>query len=143
VALSVGTQKPLTPGAARDLGHYLNVGASGRRWTPNTWTCYNVGGKAGTYQWFYVARLDAAIAREVTAGNVIPVRSERGSTAYVRVHDATLAELRQHIADCDGGDRHVPANVLGRYNYLALRAGRANPDGFAAGVVAVVEAANA
>lgn len=54
------------------------------RYTPATYLAYTLHGKAKDYSQHYVRALMAAIGRRVTAGTVVPVRSVRGSTAYVR-----------------------------------------------------------
>jgi len=54
------------------------------RYTPDTYLAYTLRGKARDYLQHYVQALMAAINRRVAAGTVVPIRSLRGSTAYIR-----------------------------------------------------------
>lgn len=54
------------------------------RYTPATYLAYTLHGKAKDYSQHYVQALMGAISRRVAAGTVVPARSVRGSTAYVR-----------------------------------------------------------
>jgi hypothetical protein len=62
--------------------------ASRRRWTPKTYLCYELRGRAKRYGAGYASALQRALDRRVQAGSVIPVCSVGRKIAYMWAEDA-------------------------------------------------------
>jgi hypothetical protein len=71
---------------------YLYV-AEKRRWTPKTYLCHELRGKAKRYGAGYASALQRALDRRVQAGAVVPVRSAAGRIAYMWAMDALKREV--------------------------------------------------